>query len=317
MNKVIHLFTLNGIPVGVTPWFFCLMAILAFFVANGNVLHGIMFAIVGAISIGIHELGHATVANRYGLNPQVILGGLGGITQYRSANAKQSLWITLWGPLSDLILAAISFGIILLLTMFAPTFLPEHAYMEIFLSYMLWINLVWGIFNMLPIYPMDGGKLCGGILAKFLSPTKAAKVSIIISVIFCIGLVVWSFFSKQIFMVFISFYLLMINGAGIKAAFAKREDTLRDQADLQAEIIYERGLMAARDHRWEELEKYGHQMKECAKTKDQLKRAYEFLTIACTNTFKYEEALEYSKHAAQTDAVKQAVARCHSILMDQ
>ncbi len=317
MNKIIHLFNINGIPIGITPWFFCLMAILAFFVADGNIVHGIMFAIVGSISIGIHEFGHATVAKRYGLNPQVILGGLGGITQYRSANAKQSLWITLWGPLSDLILAALSFGIILLFAYFAPSFLPEHAYMELFLSYMLWINLVWGIFNLLPIYPMDGGKLCSGIAAKFLSPNKALKVSTIISMIFCVGLAIWAFFAHQVFMIFISFYLLLINVTGLKTAFATRENTLREQADLQADILYERGLIAAREHRWEELEMYGHRMKECAKTKDQIKRAYEFLTIACTNTFKYEEALEYSKHAAQTDAVKQAVARCHSILMDK
>ena len=189
--------------------------------------------------------------------------------------------------------------------------------MELFLSYMLWINLVWGIFNLLPIYPMDGGKLSSGLAAKFLSPNKALKVSTVISMIFCIGLAIWSFFAYQIFMVFISFYLLLINVTGLKAAFSTRENTLREQADLQADILYERGLIAAREHRWEELEMYGHQMKECATTKDQIKRAYEFLTIACTNTFKYEEALEYSKHAAQTDAVKQAVARCHSILMDK
>ena len=314
MNKLIHLFTLNGIPVAVTPWFFCLMAILAMLVGNGSFLHGIMFAVVGTISIGIHEFGHATVANHYGLNPQVILGGLGGLTQHRSANAKQSFWITLWGPLSDLILAALSFGIIRLLSMLAPTFLPEHAYMLLFLTYMLWINFVWGVFNLLPIYPMDGGKLCAAILAKFFKPGLALKIGCVISAICCLGLAGWAVADKQIFMIFIAFYMLIINFAGMKTAFAKREDTIKEQASLQAEIMYEKGLVAAREHRWEDLEKYGHQMKACAETKDQRKRAYEFLTIACTNTFKYEDALEYSKHASQTDAVKQAVARCKNIL---
>ena len=314
MNKLIHIFTIHGIPVAVTPWFFFLMTILAVFVANGSLVHGIMFAVVGTLSIGAHEFGHATVANHYGLYPQVVLGGLGGITQHHSANARQSFWITLWGPLSDLILAAIAFGVILVLKLTVPTFLPEHAYMELFLVYMLWINLVWGIFNLLPIYPMDGGKICAALLSKFLKPALALKTGVIISMTCCIGLAVWAFFSEQIFMLFIAFYMLVINMAGIKTAFATRETTLKEQTGLQAELMYERGLVAAREHRWEELERFGHQMLACAETKDQKKRAYEFLTIACTNTFKYENALEYAKHAAQTDAVKQAVARCNTVL---
>ena len=57
----------------------------------------------------------------------------------------------------------------------------------------------------------------------------------------------------------------------------------------------------------------GHQMKLAADGRDQIARAYELLTIACTNLGKYDEALEYAPRAKQTDAVKQATARCKSL----
>ena len=54
-------------------------------------------------------------------------------------------------------------------------------------------------------------------------------------------------------------------------------------------------------------------MKLAADGRDQIARAYELLTIACTNLGKYDEALEYAPRAKQTDAVKQATARCKSL----
>ena len=178
------------------------------------------------------------------------------------------------------------------------------------------INLIWGIFNLLPIYPMDGGKLLSALLARFCSPKVAPKAAIVISMLFCVALLGYFFIQKNVFMILIGLYLLMINFTGAKQAFTSIEARTQERASLEAEKLYEYGLIAAREHRWKDLENFGFLMKNAASSDDQRERAYEFLTIACTNTFRYEDALKYAEHARQSDSVKKAVERCHRALGD-
>ena len=105
-----HLFTFKGIPVSVQPMFFLLLLILTF--NMGDIGSMIVFAICACISLLCHEFGHALVARHYGLKPAITLNGFGGVTtRALSANPKQDFRITFMGPLTNLILAGIFFGI--------------------------------------------------------------------------------------------------------------------------------------------------------------------------------------------------------------
>ena len=313
----IHLFTFKGIPVGFQPMFIVLIVILS--IGMGSVTECITFGICAILGVLIHEFGHALVARHYGLKPQIILHGFGGITVHsHSATDKQDFFITFAGPLAGLLTSVVFFGVYILMYMFPPTamFLSEFRVISLFLMYMYLVNFFWGVFNLIPIIPMDGSKVLNYILRRFTNQKKAAKISAVIGIILGVGLLVWSLLRQSIWMIIISAFLLMSNFAAVRAAF-KGSEAERNQmsaAALQAEKAYERGLIAAREHDWKQLEVCGNQMKKAAMEPEQIERAYECLTIAATNQGEYEQALDYSTRARQSDAVKQAKARCNSHL---
>ncbi|MCL2326457.1 MAG: M50 family metallopeptidase [Proteobacteria bacterium] len=314
MRGAFHLFSFKGIAVSMQPFFLVLIVVLT--IGLGDLMSSLIFAACAIIGLLVHEFGHALVARRYGLNPDIVLTAFGGVTRFAlSPNARQGFRITLAGPLSGLALAGVSYGAFLLVQMtMGAGFLPAHPPLNTFFRFMIWVNLVWSIFNLIPVMPMDGGKLMAGILAKFLKPARAARAGGVVSIVFSVLLLLYALYSGSMFMIVITGYLLMLNVGMLREIFSSPDRKRDAQKNLQAERIYERGLVAARGHRWEELELLGHQMKQAAVSPDQLGRAYEFLTIACTNLYKYEEALGYARRAPQTDAVKQAAARSERML---
>jgi Zn-dependent protease len=104
----------------------------------------------------LHEYGHAWAAIRCGLHVESIslwvLGGLAKIRGIESLSAREEIFISICGPLVNFLLAAI--GIIPLL-IFKANF---------FIVYFVSINLVLGLFNLVPAFPMDGGRILRGIL---------------------------------------------------------------------------------------------------------------------------------------------------------
>lgn len=306
----IYLFTLNGIRVSFQPLFLLLIAVLSFNMAD--LASSLIFAACAIFAILAHEFGHAIMAKRYGLGAEVILTTWGGVTMHAPPkNDTQDIRVTAAGPAIGLVIG-LSFYLLTLALGWANLgpMLAKAPYLLTFLKYMMWINIVWSIFNLLPVMPMDGGKLTAIFLKRWLKPDMAAKVSAILSFSFALAILAYALFSRSPFMIVIALFLIMGNFGTLRSVLASDKAKKPKTANLQAEGIYERGLLAARDHRWQELETLGHQMKQAANTKDQIERAYEFLTIATTNLFKYDEALEYAKRAPQTDAVKQAIARC-------
>ncbi|MBR4984613.1 MAG: site-2 protease family protein [Proteobacteria bacterium] len=312
----IHLFTFRNIPVSFSPFFLILVVVLCINV--GGLLQSILFGLAIIFTILSHEFGHALTAQKYGLAPAITLHGMGGVTTMdRSATtAKQDFLITLAGPLTNLITGGVLLGIYVLMTLVGLSSVFAHiSLLWAFLEKVMMVSLVWGIFNILPIKPMDGSKVLDYLLRKVMSPNKSEAVAIVIGALLSAGVLVWAIMGKNTFMIFIGGYLLLINGGFFVSLFKKNKlgSAASNPQLVQAEGVYERGLVAARNHDWKSLERYGHQMKKLAASEDQIKRAYEFLTIANTNLGNYQDALSYAPHAKQSDAVKQAVARCKQL----
>ena len=309
----IHLFTIKGIPVSFQPMFILLILILSVGMNNPFI-----FGACATLGVLIHEFGHALTAKHFHLNPEVTLCGLGGLTTHARPNSpKQDFLITLAGPMAGLVVAGVIFGILFLVNLlgFAPL-LDKYQLLKIFLSYTMYINLIWGIFNLLPVRPMDGSKVFTHLLAKITKPERAVQIISIFSFVLAVGMIIYFALGRNMFMIIISIYFAFINfNDFMKAIRGSGNDATErmKHIGIQAEALYEKGLVAARAHDWRKLEMLGHQMKLAADGRDQIARAYELLTIACTNLGKYDEALEYAPRAKQTDAVKQATARCKSL----
>jgi Zn-dependent protease len=155
-------FSIFGIPVLVHPFFWVTLALIggALNASSPAAILGIcLFLIAGFISILVHELGHALMAMKFGARSEIVLQAFGGYAAYSGARLSrpQSFVITAAGPAVQILL-----GILVLLLLRQ---LPEIApYGRLFLSDLMSISIVWALLNLLPVLPLDGGRMLDAIL---------------------------------------------------------------------------------------------------------------------------------------------------------
>lgn len=166
-----HLCELFGIPLYVDLSF----AILLLFFINsfGAFSYGLTAALVLAVSVVAHELGHALTARAFGYPTRdITISLLGGCASLIALprKASQELVTALAGPLVSFLLAGLGFT--------ALVVLPSFTHWGYFtLSYLMWMNLMLGAFNLLPGFPLDGGRIFRSVLRAFLSRPRATLVA--------------------------------------------------------------------------------------------------------------------------------------------
>lgn len=159
-------FRLLGIPFQVTWYFWLGAAIVGSNVARGEhaALNLVLWMLCVLVSITVHELGHALAGRHYGIRTHVVLHIMGGLTFLPGArlNRSQNILVVMAGPAAGFAL----WGLMLLVERFLESNhyfhdtneLDLHV-MNLLVGEMLWINLYWSLFNLLPIYPLDGGQI--------------------------------------------------------------------------------------------------------------------------------------------------------------
>jgi membrane-associated protease RseP (regulator of RpoE activity) len=168
-----------GIPIRVHPLFW-LVAIL---LGPMDPREGILWVVAVFVSILVHELGHALSARAFGWWPSILLYSFGGLTFYepRFQTVGQRIVVLVCGPLAGFLLAGLILGGVYLGGW------PSHEMLGSLLEYFLVINIAWGVMNLLPVFPLDGGQISrtvltwlnprrGGLWASYLSIAVAAAV---------------------------------------------------------------------------------------------------------------------------------------------
>jgi stage IV sporulation protein FB len=137
----------------------------------------VIYALAIFGSILVHELGHALVGRRLGLQPQrIVLHGFGGLCTYgRRPTPKQGVVSSLAGPLAGLALGALSFGALLAVTFTVGDRAPVGV--RVLLEQLVWVNVVWSLFNLLPIHPLDGGSVMAHGLQLVTTPRRAWQIT--------------------------------------------------------------------------------------------------------------------------------------------
>jgi stage IV sporulation protein FB len=158
-------FTLFGIPVRVHPLFWVAAALLGW---DGDHLElTLLWILCEFISILVHEFGHALAAKSFGWRSEVVLYMMGGYAQpyitWGNSTARRVL-MTFAGPGAGFILYAIVSGVELLLGHFQVE-VSVLAFAAIY--YLKFINLWWGLINLLPVYPLDGGQISADLFAHY------------------------------------------------------------------------------------------------------------------------------------------------------
>ena len=197
-------FTIAGIPVRVHPLFWLVALLLG---STGDLLQVPIWVFVVFISVLIHELGHALAFRSYGQDSQIVLHFAGGLTipepvswGFGRANVSptpmQQVVISLAGPFAGFLFATlvlagviVSGGTVLTTKLFGLIPIPVTPILPfggrilaIFVVLLLWVNVFWGLVNLVPVFPLDGGQVARNLLVKF-DPWDGVRKSLWVSVI--------------------------------------------------------------------------------------------------------------------------------------
>lgn len=163
------------IPIAITPTFWLLAALIGYLNSQSLPLTAIWIVIV-VISVLIHEYGHALTALAFGQRARIELVSFGGVTHRHGPKLK--LWkeflVVLNGPLTGLLLCLVSYGLVKVVGV-------NHTLLSYTLQISTAVNLFWSIVNLLPVLPLDGGRLMS-ILFEGMFGVKGIKFAVIISV---------------------------------------------------------------------------------------------------------------------------------------
>ena len=209
-------FPLFGIQVNVHPFFWLLAVVMGWsaqYWEGHEQSHGEYIAIWVAclfVSILIHELGHAIVAKLFGYRPEIFLYTFGGLAAYMP-DSRHTTWksiaISLAGPGAGFLLAGVTYTGFLIVS--KPNILIDQ-HLNFVITQMLFINIIWGLVNLLPVIPLDGGRICEAVLDNFMrykSQEWAAIIGMVVA-----GLVALGFFTiHQTYPGFLFAYLCYIN----------------------------------------------------------------------------------------------------------
>lgn len=156
-------FSILGIPITIQPWFWITMAFIGGGLHASNsqeIILVLVFIFAGFLSILVHELGHAVAIRKYGLPTAITLQAFGGYASYPSGrlDRKQSFIVTAAGPMVQIALG------VAMIWVGRRLDIPPGSLFGPFLTYLIWVSIVWAVLNCLPIYPMDGGQMLAAIL---------------------------------------------------------------------------------------------------------------------------------------------------------
>jgi Zn-dependent protease len=161
-------FRLLGFPVRVHPLFWLGAALLGASYLNSPDGRGLLYMAIWIgvvfVSILVHELGHAVAFRRFGADSHIVLWIFGGLAvPYSGVNGRwRRIVVSLAGPVAGFLLCGLVWGSARL------TDWPLKGGIPVLLLYffLFSVNLYWGIFNLLPVFPLDGGQvsreLCEG-----------------------------------------------------------------------------------------------------------------------------------------------------------
>lgn len=181
-----------GTRVRIHLSFILLLAWLgAAFWVNGSpadALRGISYIITIFLCVLAHEFGHALAALRFGITtPSITLYPLGGLARLSRIpkEPEQELFIAIAGPLVNLVITTV----LILFTFEIPTWtLPTiDPIPGSFINHLIWINLILAVFNLIPAFPMDGGRILRAILGYFMTRESATRIAATIGQFLAIG----------------------------------------------------------------------------------------------------------------------------------
>ncbi len=222
-----------GIGVYVHATFFVLLAFVAIaFLVQGagpaGALAAVAFILTLFACVVAHEFGHALAAQRFGIRTkEITLLPIGGVARLERMPREpmQELWIALAGPAVNILIAALLLGWLVAADWWRPVGEVGIMGPGAFVERLLMVNLFLVFFNMLPAFPMDGGRVLRALMATRMDYTRATILAASIGQAMAIGFAFLGLFTNPLLLL-IAFFVWV--GAGQEAAQVQMRSVMAD-----------------------------------------------------------------------------------------
>lgn len=241
MGTSATLFKVFGIEVRVHWSFVLILAYGAFAYSSGasdpliGALYGVLVILLLFVCVTLHEFGHALVAKYFKVNvPHITLLPIGGVASLERMPDKplQEFLIAIAGPLVNFIIAGLLFPLILLShglqngsfgfnTVGELLAQMQSPGLSNLLIYLVITNLGLGIFNLLPAFPMDGGRVLRALLAMGMSYVDATRIAVFVGRVMAGLFALWGILNGNIFLLLIAFFIYVGGGSEREAVESK------------------------------------------------------------------------------------------------
>jgi len=239
-----------GIDVFVHATFFMLLGWVALMhwqreQSASAALGGALFIIAIFICVVLHEYGHALMARRYGIATRdIILLPIGGVARLERMPTQpvQELWVALAGPAVNVVIVAVLYGWLKLTAAWEPV-QSLTVTTGPFLERLMAANIVMIVFNMIPAFPLDGGRVLRALMATRMAYNRATQRAAVIGRGLAILFGALGFLYNP-FLILIAIFIYV--GAGQEAELAEIKTAVGDVPVSRA-MVSDFKTLSARD----------------------------------------------------------------------
>jgi Zn-dependent protease/predicted transcriptional regulator len=190
-----------------------------------QLMWSVLYVLAIFVCVILHEFGHALAAKKFNIKTtSITLLPIGGLAQMESIpeKPKEELIVAFAGPAVNILIAVVLYPITGLSTetlkQLSTTLGPDN-----FLMALMSVNVWLAIFNLIPAFPMDGGRVFRALLSFKMGHVAATRIAASVGQLLAIGFVFFGFFYNP-FLIFIGFFIYI--GAGSESVYAQTKSLL-------------------------------------------------------------------------------------------
>ncbi len=245
MRGSLPLFRFRGIQL-LVHWTFLLLPAYVIYTgySEGQSLNGILedigMVLIVFVCVVLHEFGHALTAQHFGVGTRdITLLPIGGVASLERMpeDPKQEFWITVAGPMVNLVIAGLAFLVLALsgIGILMTDLFDDLTSWNAVLYFLFWTNIGLFLFNLIPAFPMDGGRILRSALSMRLPRARATAIATTVGRVLAVGFVVYGLFSGSPSLAVIGVFIFMAAGSEAR--------TVKQRAQLHTATV--RQLMQA------------------------------------------------------------------------